>query len=72
MPRIVLYGYTALAVAGSTIFSLYGGEFYESMIAFWAILSLSALFVFRVEVHEVISFVKKKWNILNQKAIKGV
>ncbi|OXY81882.1 lipopolysaccharide biosynthesis protein [Oceanimonas doudoroffii] len=57
MPRLLLYGYSALVVVGASVFTLYGGSIYSFMLAFWCLLFVTALFSFRNEVREALRFV---------------
>ncbi|PSJ40075.1 polysaccharide biosynthesis protein [Zobellella taiwanensis] len=57
MPRLLLYGYSALVVAGASAFTLYGETIYSFMLAFWCLLLVAALFSFRAEVREALGFV---------------
>lgn len=56
MPRLPLYGYTLLVVAGASLFTLYGADFYQYMLAFWGVLLIATLISFKAEVHRVVEF----------------
>jgi O-antigen/teichoic acid export membrane protein len=62
MPRLLLYGYSALVVAGASIFTLYGASIYPFMLAFWGLLLVAALFSFKAEVLEAVGFVTARLN----------
>ncbi len=57
MPRGLLYGYSALVVAGASIFTVYGAGIYPFMLAFWCLLLIAALFSFKAEVGEAVGLV---------------
>ena len=57
MPRLLLYSYSALAVSGASIFTLYGASVYPFLLAFWGLLLVAALISFKGEVRETVSFV---------------
>lgn len=57
MPRLLLYGYTLLVVAGASLFTLYGADFYQYMLAFWGVLLIATLISFKAEVREAVAFV---------------
>lgn len=56
MPRLFLYGYSALVVVGASIFTIYGESIYPFMLAFWGLLLISALFSFKTEVSKTLEF----------------
>lgn len=62
IPRLLLYGYTALVVAGSSIFTLFGENLYQTMLLFWTFLFFIALVSFKAEILETIGFLAKKIN----------
>ncbi len=57
MPRLLLYSYSALVVAGASIFTLYGAGIYTYMLVFWSLLLIAALISFKGEVREAVGFV---------------
>ncbi|QSR36416.1 polysaccharide biosynthesis protein [Marinobacterium iners] len=61
MPRLLLYGYSALVVAGASIFTLYGARIYSLMLAFWGLLFVGALISFKAEVREAVGFVTARF-----------
>lgn len=56
MPRLLLYGYTALVVAGASVFTLYGADIRSLMIVFWIMVLASTVFVFKNEFLEAFIF----------------
>lgn len=62
MPRLLLYGYSALTVAGACIFTLYGASFYPFMLAFWGLLLISDLVSFRAEIYTILLFLDIGFN----------
>lgn len=58
VPRLLLYGYSACAVAGASIFTLYGADIYTFMLAFWGGLLIAALISFKAEILKVLVFLK--------------
>lgn len=56
IPRLLLYGYSACAVAGASIFTLYGADIYTFMLAFWGGLLIAALISFKAEILKVLFF----------------
>nr|QLL91048.1 O antigen flippase [Plesiomonas shigelloides] len=60
IPRLMLYGYSALAVAGASIFTLYGEEIYTLMLVFWGGLLVAVLISFKAEVRASVKFFTTK------------
>lgn len=60
MPRLALYGYTSLLVAGAVFSSLYGKVYSHELIAFWVAVSGSVLIFFSAELKEVKRLVTSK------------
>ncbi len=66
MPRLAMYCYTTVLVAGALISSLFGKHYmYETMI-FWALVLLSSLVVFKAELIET-----KNWITLRNKTVSS-
>ncbi len=63
MPRLLLYGYSALVVAGASIHTLYGSSIYLFMLGFWSVLLGTALFSFKAEVREASQFVLFRYKL---------
>ncbi len=57
VPRLPLYGYTTLVVAGASLFTIYGTDIYQNMLVFWGMLFITTLFSFKAELCEVANFV---------------
>lgn len=66
MPRLLFYGYSALAVAGCCVFTLFGDDIYLFMLAFWGLLLVSALISFKAEVLESVGFVAARLNFIDR------
>ena len=66
MPRLLLYGYSALAVAGCSVFTLYGADIYPFVLVFWGLLLVSALVSFKAEVLQSVGFVAAKLNKIDR------
>jgi O-antigen/teichoic acid export membrane protein len=60
LPRLLLYGYSAVAVSGATIFTLYGDHLGASMTAFWLLVLITAAIKFRTEFREAINFISRR------------
>ncbi len=60
MPRLMLYGYSALSVVGASFTTLYGAGIYSYMLVFWFFLLAAAFFSFKGELREVVSFISAR------------
>jgi O-antigen/teichoic acid export membrane protein len=60
MPRVLLYTYTMISVAGALVFTLWGEALGSWMVGFWVLVLGSWVIVFRGEIQEVSEFVFKK------------
>lgn len=56
MPRVLLYAYTAMSVAGAVIFTLWGEALGVWMVGFWVLMLVSWVVFFRSEIREVVCF----------------
>lgn len=57
MPRLLLYGYSALVIAGAITFTLYGNKLGSVIFAFWFFVLVLAVITFRSELTQSILFV---------------
>ncbi|KTG29873.1 polysaccharide biosynthesis protein [Idiomarina sp. WRN-38] len=60
VPRLLVYLYTIVVVAGAVIFTLWGKELGLWMVGFWLSVLASWLVVFRTEISKVSTFVFKR------------
>jgi O-antigen/teichoic acid export membrane protein len=60
MPRLLLYGYSAIAVFGASIFTIWAAEVQVFMFAYWWMLLVVTLLTFKTELFEIISFINYK------------
>ena len=60
MPRLALYSYTSLLVAGAVFSSLYGKVYSYELMAFWVTVSGSVLIFFSAELKEVKRLIASK------------
>jgi O-antigen/teichoic acid export membrane protein len=59
MPRLLLYGYSALVSVGAIAFTLYGSRLESFMVVFWLSVLVLATFNFREEIRKSILFVRR-------------
>ena len=64
IPRLLLYGYSALAVLGACIFTLFGPKIYTFMQMYWVLLLLAVFFSFKVELRSIVKFVNEKFKTI--------
>lgn len=62
MPRLLLYAFTLICVAGAVVFTLWGESLGAWMVAYWLVVLGSWCVVFRSEVLEVFGFVGRRVN----------
>jgi O-antigen/teichoic acid export membrane protein len=62
MPRLLLYAFTLISVAGAVVFTLWGESLGAWMMAYWLVVLGSWCVVFRGEVLEVFGFVGRRLN----------
>ena len=60
MPRVLLYTYTGVSVAGAVVFTLWGKVLGDWMVGFWALILGSWVVVFRGEVQGVFGFIFRR------------
>lgn len=60
MPRVLLYVYTTLSVAGASTFTLWGEELGKWMSTFWLLLLISWLLAFKNEISTASAFIFKR------------
>lgn len=63
MPRVLLYGYSAVVVAGASAFTLYGSQMLLFMTVFWLFVLASVMVVFKRELLEAWGFVSHRLRI---------
>lgn len=59
-PRLAMYGYSTLLVAGAVITSLYGRNYNTQLIIFWLLMLFSVLIFFKSELQDLKSWLLKK------------
>ncbi|MBS8269967.1 lipopolysaccharide biosynthesis protein [Halomonas litopenaei] len=52
MPRLSLYCYSSLVVAGASVFTLYGRDYEMYFLVFWSVVLLSLFITFRAEIRD--------------------
>ena len=60
MPRLVLYTFTLVSVAGAVVFTLWGEVLRRWMVGYWLVVLGCWAMVFRGEVLEVVGFIARK------------
>ena len=60
MPRLILYGYSALAVSGAIIFTLYGSQLGSITVGFWLIVLAVTIVSFEEELKKACYFTLSK------------
>ena len=60
MPRLVLYAFTLVSVAGAVVFTLWGEVLKGWMVGYWLVVLAAWAVVFRGEVLEVVGFLGRK------------
>lgn len=60
MPRLLLYNFTLICVAGAVVFTLWGKYLQNWMMGYWLIVLACWIFIFRVEVRNAVSFVLER------------
>lgn len=60
MPRLLLYGYSAVAVAGASVFTLWGVRLGQWTSVFWLIFLGFVVITFRNELRETVAFISKR------------
>lgn len=60
IPRLVLYSFTLVSVAGAVVFTLWGQDLRGWMVGYWLVVLVAWIAVFRGEVLEVVGFLQRR------------